>query len=52
MAGLSTEIRTFAFTSTSQTPENRQFFVNFKERLKERFQQIDIRMTTYPIEVV
>jgi hypothetical protein len=34
------------------TPESRHFFVEFKERLKARFQQIDIWMTTYPIEVI
>jgi len=30
----------------------REFFVLFKARLKERFQQIDIWMTTYPIDVL
>ena len=28
------------------------FFLDFKERTKARFQQIDIWMTTYPIEVL
>jgi hypothetical protein len=40
------------FVDVPDTPENRQFFVEFKERLKERFQQIDIWMTTYPLEVI
>lgn len=31
---------------------NRQFFIELKESLKERFQQLDIWMTTYPLEVI
>jgi hypothetical protein len=33
-------------------PENREFFRKFKERLKARFRQIDIWMTTHTIDVV
>jgi hypothetical protein len=40
------------FVDVSDTSENRQFFVEFKRRLKERFQQLDIWLTTYPIEVI
>ena len=40
------------FCDVPDTVENRQFFVEFKERLKARFQQIDIWMTTYPLEVI
>ena len=40
------------FVDVPDLPENRQFFVEFKERVKERFKQIDIWMTTYPIEVI
>jgi hypothetical protein len=40
------------FVDTSDEPESRQFFVEFKERVKARFQQIDIWMTTYPIEIL
>ena len=40
------------FVDVPDTAEHRQFFVDFKERLKERFQQIDIWMTTYPLEVI
>ena len=29
---------------------NREFFRQLKERLKARFQQVDIWMTTYPVE--
>lgn len=32
--------------------EHRQFFRDFKETLKSRFQQIDIRMTTQLIDVI
>ena len=34
------------------TARNRQFFVRLKDRLKSRFQQKDIWLTTYPIEVI
>lgn len=40
------------FVDVTDAPQNRQFFEDFKERLKTRFQQIDIWMTTYPIDVV
>ena len=40
------------FVDTSDVPESRAFFVEFKERLKARFQQIDIWMTTYPIDIL
>jgi hypothetical protein len=40
------------FVDAPDEPGNRQFFVDFKDRLKSRFQQIDIWMTTYPIEVL
>jgi hypothetical protein len=33
-------------------PENREFFSRFKEQLKTRFEQIEIWMTTYPLEVM
>jgi hypothetical protein len=34
------------------TPENRAFLAGFKERLKERFRQIDIWIVSYEIEVL
>jgi hypothetical protein len=40
------------FCDVPDTIESRQFFVAFKERLKVRFQQLDIWMTTYPVEVI
>jgi hypothetical protein len=39
------------FVDVADTPENQQFFRAFKEQLKLRFKQIDIRVTTYLIEV-
>lgn len=40
------------FVDVADTPETRVFFTEFKERIRERFEQIDIWMTTYPIEVI
>ncbi len=40
------------FVDVADEPDHRRFFVEFKERLKARFQQVDIWMTTYPIEVL
>ena len=40
------------FVDVQDTSENRQFFVAFKETLKVRFRQLDIWLTTYPIDVV
>ena len=40
------------FVDVPDTPETRQFFEGFKERLKSALKQIDIWMTTYPIEVI
>ena len=41
---------TRVFVDVADTPENSQFFLEFKERLKTQFRQIDIWMTTHPIE--
>ena len=40
------------FVDVPDTAESREFFVAYKEQLKSRFRQIDIWMTTYPIEVI
>jgi len=40
------------FVDVPDTDENRQFFVAFKEILKKRFEQIDIWITTFPLEVI
>ena len=34
------------------TPENHQFFVTFKAMLLERFQQIEIYIVSYPVEIL
>ncbi len=36
----------------ADTAENRAFFVRFKQQLKVRFQQLDIWLTSQPIEVL
>jgi hypothetical protein len=40
------------FVDVADTPENLAFFVSLKEVLKTRFQQHDLWMTAYPIEVI
>ena len=40
------------FVDVPDEPEARQFFLDYKERLKGRFHQVDIWMTTYPVEVL
>jgi len=41
-----------AFVDVPDLPEHRQYFVEFKERLKVRFQQHDIWVTTHPLEIL
>jgi hypothetical protein len=40
------------FVDVPDLPENREFFSTFKSQLTTRFRQIDIWLTTYPIEVL
>jgi hypothetical protein len=40
------------FVDVPDLPENRQFFVELKDRLKVKFQQLDIWMTSYLIDVI
>lgn len=40
------------FVDVADTPANRRFFVEYKEKLKHRFQQLDIWVTAHPVEVV
>lgn len=40
------------FVDAEDSPENRQFFVNLKARLKTRFEQLDIWLTVHPIDVL
>jgi hypothetical protein len=37
---------------TEATPDTDEFFRDFKERLKERFRQIEIWITAYPIRML
>lgn len=40
------------FVDVADTEENRKFFIDIKELLKQRFQQIDIWLTSHPVEVL
>ena len=40
------------FVDADDRSQSREFFVQFKERLKTRFEQIDIWLVAYPIEVL
>ena len=40
------------FVDAPDAPDTLQFFLEFKETLKIALKQIDIWMTTYPIEVL
>ena len=39
------------FIDVEDTPENRQFFHAFRDRMKARFRQVAIWMTSHPIDV-
>jgi hypothetical protein len=41
---------TRVFVDVPDTPENMQFFCELKERLKQRFDQLEIWTTTHPVE--
>ena len=40
------------FVDVPDSQENRRFFVHYKKQLKKRFQQLEIRMTTYRVEEI
>ena len=40
------------FVDVADTADNRQFFQRFKEQVKADFQQLDIWLTSYPIDVL
>lgn len=40
------------FVDVEDAPSSREFFTEFKERLKTRFQQLDIWLTTYLVEAL
>jgi len=40
------------FVDVEDTPENREFFVNDKPTLCERFQQVEIYVVSFPVEII
>ncbi|PYI93029.1 MAG: hypothetical protein DME97_06905 [Verrucomicrobia bacterium] len=40
------------FVDVPDEPRHREFFKSFKERLKTRFQQLDVWITSHPIDVI
>jgi hypothetical protein len=40
------------FVDVEDKASARKFFKQFKDKLKQRFQQLDIWITTYPVDVV
>jgi hypothetical protein len=40
------------FVDTADVSEHKSFFTEFKETLKQRFEQVDIWLVSYPIEVL
>lgn len=40
------------FADVSDSPANRAWFLEFKKRLKQEFQQLEIWIITHPIEVI
>lgn len=40
------------FVDVPDLPEHRQFFKGLKETLKMRFQQLDVWIASYPVDVI
>ena len=40
------------FVDVEDVPENREFFIRFKNRLKQEFNQIEIWMTSHVIDIM
>lgn len=40
------------FVDVDDRPEHREFFLALKEQLKRDFQQLDIWMTSHPVEIL
>ena len=40
------------FVDVPDVPEHREFFKEFKPRLKQRFQQLDVWITSHPVDVI
>ena len=46
------DVLTRMFVDVADTPENREFFVALKAKLKKRFDQLDIWITSHPLDVI
>ena len=44
--------RIIFFVDVVDEPSHREFFLDFKERLKVRFAQLDVWITSHPIDVI
>lgn len=40
------------FVDVPDVPEHREFFKHFKEKLKARFNQLDVWITSHPIDII
>jgi hypothetical protein len=40
------------FVDVEESPGNRDYFIQFKEKLKQHFQQKDIWITTYLVDII
>ena len=40
------------FVDAQDSPEHRRFFIDLKQRLRSRFQQLDIWLTVHPVELL
>ena len=40
------------FVDVPDAPEHRQFFKEFKKKLKQRFNQLDVWITSHPVDVI
>ena len=40
------------FVDVPDRPEHRAFFQSFKQTLKQRFQQVDVWITSHPVDVI
>ena len=45
------ELRRFT-VDVEDTPENQQFFVEFKQKLLARFEQLEIYVASYPVDIL
>ena len=40
------------FVDVPDVPEHREFFTSYKETLKRRFKQLDVWITSHPVDVI